>query len=122
MATSSIIAKKNKDQTFSSIYSKFNGDRVGKVLKRYYGASGDVDQLISGGDVYELGDSVENTIFYTSIGESGREAIIDDSFDSLIDSAKIDGDFIYIFIDGKWHWSRPNTLRDGDDESKLRRL
>lgn len=106
MATRSLIAKKNKDSTYTAVYCHFDGYEkgVGKVLREHYLDEAKIDLLLSKGGMSFLAETVEGTEFYTKRGEDLRvyENIL--SHEELVEAAKnVGGEFVYVYNNGVWN-------------------
>lgn len=67
MSTRSIIAQPCADGSYEGIYCHFDGhpQGVGLTLKEHYLYPEKVNELILGGDISSLGNTIEETVFYT---------------------------------------------------------
>ncbi len=105
MATRSVIAIKNEDESFDAIYCHFDGypEGVGKTLKDNYNSQEQARDLINRGSLSALDKSVESSVFYTSRGEELKK-YHEESFEDLKKlCGDLWGEYLYVFQDGKWN-------------------
>jgi hypothetical protein len=105
MATRSVIAVKNENESFDAIYCHFDGypEGVGQTLKDNYNSEELARSLIAKGSLSTLEKDLESSSFYTSRGEKLQKY----NEESFKDLKKLCGDlwgeYLYVFQDGKWH-------------------
>ena len=114
MATRSIIAKLD-DKGVQAIYCHNDGylSNNGKILDLYYTDNTDeqdakdkVNELLAGGDISSLKDTIEDTIFYMrDRGESNKEATTLKDESALLEFAfeLCDAEVVYMFAYGSWY-------------------
>ncbi|MDX8383510.1 MAG: hypothetical protein R8M45_05475 [Ghiorsea sp.] len=66
MSTNAFIIYEQSDGGFASIYSHWDGhpDTLGKTLVEHYDTNIKISRLISYGDVSELNDTLDESVFY----------------------------------------------------------
>jgi hypothetical protein len=99
MATRSNIGMK-VDGGWDYIYCHWDGypSHNGMILLHNYLSDRDVSNLISGGDLSALGDSVENSVYYArDRGETGVDARFTQDRDHIYQE-----EWAYIWDDGRW--------------------
>ena len=107
MATRSIIAK--LDETgVQAIYCHNDGylSNNGKILDQHYADEDKVNELLAGGDISSLKDTIEDTIFYMrDRGEIYKEATNLHNEKVLIKFAfeECDAEVVYMFAYGSWY-------------------
>jgi hypothetical protein len=107
MSTNSSIAVSYPDGTIKQVYCHWDGyyGYVGKILLNNYSTMELVDELIKMGNISQLNESIEDSVFYhRDRGET------DDSPNEFSDEKdfKANGDwqqFNYWFKDGQWKTS-----------------
>ena len=114
MATRSIIAKLD-DKGVQAIYCHNDGylSNNGKILDLYYTDNTDeqdakdkVNELLAGGDISSLKDTIEDTIFYMrDRGESNKEATTLKDESALLEFAfeSCDAEVVYMYAYGAWY-------------------
>jgi len=114
MATRSIIAKLD-DKGVQAIYCHNDGylSNNGKILDLYYTDNTDeqdakdkVNELLAGGDISSLRDTIEDTIFYMrDRGESNKEATTLKDESALLEFAfeSCDAEVVYMYAYGAWY-------------------
>jgi len=114
MATRSIIAKLD-DKGVQAIYCHNDGylSNNGKILDLYYTDNTDeqdakdkVNELLAGGDISSLKDTIEDTIFYMrDRGESNKEATTLKDESALLEFAfeSCDAEVVYMYAYGSWY-------------------
>ena len=114
MATRSIIAKLD-NKGVQAIYCHNDGylSNNGKILDLYYTDNTDeqdakdkVNELLAGGDISSLKDTIEDTIFYMrDRGEKNKEATTLKDESALLEFAfeTCDAEFVYMFAYGSWY-------------------
>ena len=107
MATRSIIAKLD-DNGLEAIYCHNDGylSNNGKILDQHYANKDDVNELLAGGDISSLKDTIEDTIFYMrDRGEKYKQATFLHDETELIKFAfeECDAEVIYMFAYGSWY-------------------
>ena len=114
MATRSIIAKLD-DKGVQAIYCHSDGylSNNGKILDLYYTDNTDeqdakdkVNELLAGGDISSLKDTIEDTIFYMrDRGESNKEATTLKDESALLEFAfeSCDAEVVYMYAYGAWY-------------------
>ena len=122
MATRSVIAKieakgiGGADDTILAIYCHNDGylSNNGKILDQHYANKDDVNELLAGGDISSLKDTIENTIFYArDRGEDNKEAITLKDETELLEHAfqQCDAEVVYMFAYGSWYvYDNANTI------------
>jgi hypothetical protein len=108
MATRSTIAVVHKDGTVSQVYCHFDGDlsHNGELLIENYNTLDLAEELVSGGPMSTLGDSITSVVYY------GRDCGDNRCYPSKswnVDIYKLPGfwqDYNYLFIDGQWMYRR----------------
>jgi hypothetical protein len=106
MGTQSLIAIKNKDETYDAVYCHFDGypSGVGTTLKDYYKTEDKIRTLISFGGMSCLKDNVSDCEFYTKRGEKFHNYVMF-SFEQLKQEATdIWCEYLYFFQDGGWEY------------------
>lgn len=105
MATRSIIAVKNEDESYDAIYCHWDGypEGVGKTLADNYKTLLLAHELIGRGDLSSLGPSIESSQFYTSKGESLKKHYAEDIEELKSIASGMWAEYIYVFEDGKWN-------------------
>ena len=121
MATRSVIAKieakgiGGADDTIKAIYCHNDGylSNNGKILDLYYTDNTDeqdakdkVNELLAGGDISSLKDTIEDTIFYMrDRGESNKEATTLKDESALLEFAfeQCDAEVVYMYAYGAWY-------------------
>ena len=124
MATRSVIAKieakgiGGADDTILAIYCHNDGylSNNGKILDQHYANKDDVNELLAGGDISSLKDTIENTIFYArDRGEDNKEAITLKNETELLKHAfeSCDAEVVYMFAYGTWYvYDNSNKIGD----------
>jgi hypothetical protein len=110
MATRSTIARKNKDGSYTGIYCHWDGypSNNGKVLFDHYKTDEKIDSLIALGNISSLGGGVTTCIAHHR--DRGEDLLIYTG-ESLLDiSNKIDQEYVYAWIDGKWEVWNGDTM------------
>ena len=114
MATRSVIAKLD-DKGVQAIYCHNDGylSNNGKILDLYYTDNTDeqdakdkVNELLAGGDISSLKDTIEDTIFYMrDRSESNKEATTLKDESALLEFAfeSCDAEVVYMFAYGSWY-------------------
>jgi hypothetical protein len=120
VATSATIAIQNLDGSFEQIHCKWDGylEYTGVVLLKYYSKLNDIMNLISLGNLYEIGQVVSPTMAHTfnrpehgvciaygrDKGEPGHEAKKFSNFeDFLLNRANEDYNYLYKVSSASWH-------------------
>lgn len=106
MATRSLIAIKNPDDTYDAVYCHHDGypedPGVGYKLENYYTTEEKIRKLIDGGYMSSLGREIQDCEFYTKSGEDLR-VHRGDTLDELKGFFKATWcEYLYIFSDNKW--------------------
>jgi hypothetical protein len=104
MATRSVIAIKNQDESFDAIYCHFDGypEGVGQTLKEHYNSEELAKALIARGSLSSLDKDLNSSVFYTSRGEDLKK-YHEESFEDLKKlCGDLWGEYLYVFQDGKW--------------------
>lgn len=104
MATRSIIAVKNTNDTYDAIYCHWDGhpDGVGKTLRDNYRTCLLAHELIGRGDLSSLGPSIESSQFYTSKGEDLKKHYADNMEELKNIASGMWAEYLYVFEDDKW--------------------
>lgn len=104
MATRSLIAVKNNDNTYQAVYCHWDGypSGVGNTLLNHYTDAQKVQMLIANGDMSELKSAVEDCAFYTKRGEKLRVSHYVCSTDLLKAAEKCSAEYVYIFENNTW--------------------
>ena len=107
MATRSVIAKLD-DNGLEAIYCHNDGylSNNGKILDQHYANKDDVNELLAGGDISSLKDTIEDTIFYMrDRGEKYKQATFLHDETELIKFAfeECDAEVVYMFAFGSWY-------------------
>ena len=107
MATRSIIAKLD-DNGLEAIYCHNDGylSNNGKILDQHYADKDKVNELLAGGDISSLKDTIEDTIFYMrDRGEKYKQATFLHDETELIKFAfeECDAEVVYMFAYGSWY-------------------
>jgi len=107
MATRSIIAKLDS-KGVKAIYCHNDGylSNNGKILDQHYTHEVHVNQLLAGGDISSLRDTIEDTTFYMrDRGESNKEATTLKDESALLEFAfeSCDAEVVYMFAYGAWY-------------------
>ena len=117
MATRSIIAKLD-DNGLEAIYCHNDGylSNNGKILDQHYANKDDVNELLAGGDISSLKDTIEDTIFYMrDRGEKYKQATFLHDETELIKFAfeECDAEVVYMFAYGSWYvYDNSNAIGD----------
>ena len=117
MATRSIIAKLD-DNGLEAIYCHNDGylSNNGKILDQHYANKDDVNELLAGGDISSLKDTIEDTIFYMrDRGEENKEATTLKDESALLEFAfeQCDAELVYMFAYGSWYvYDNSNKIGD----------
>ena len=124
MATRSVIAKieakgiGGADDTILAIYCHNDGylSNNGKILDQHYANKDDVNELLAGGDISSLKDTIEDTIFYMrDRGEKYKQATFLHDETELIKFAfeECDAEVVYMFAYGSWYvYDNSNKIGD----------
>lgn len=104
MATRSIIAVKNDDESYDAIYCHWDGypDGVGKTLRENYNTLLKAHELIGRGDLSSLGTSLEASQFFTSKGEKLKKHYAENIEELKNLASGMWAEYAYAFEDGKW--------------------
>ena len=107
MATRSIIAKLD-DKGVQAIYCHNDGylSNNGKILDQHYTDEDKVNELLAGGDISSLKDTIEDTIFYMrDRGEKYKQATFLHDETELIKFAfeECDAEVVYMFAYCTWY-------------------
>ena len=117
MATRSIIAKLD-DNGLEAIYCHNDGylSNNGKILDQHYADKDKVNELLAGGDISSLKDTIEDTIFYMrDRGEENKEATKLNNETKLLEFAfeECDAEVVYMFAYGSWYvYDNSNAIGD----------
>ena len=116
MATRSIIAVieakgiGGADDTIKAIYCHNDGylSNNGKILDQHYANEDKVNELLAGGDISSLKDTIEDTIFYhRDKGDcyEGVKAVTLKNETKLLKHAfeECDAEVVYMFAYGSWY-------------------
>ena len=124
MATRSVIAKieakgiGGADDTILAIYCHNDGylSNNGKILDQHYANKDDVNELLAGGDISSLRDTIANTTFYArDRGEENKEATNLNNETKLLEFAfeECDAEVVYMFAYGSWYvYDNSNKIGD----------
>jgi hypothetical protein len=105
MATRSLIAVKNIDDTYQAVYCHWDGypSGVGDTLLNYYTDTQKVQTLIENGDMSNLASTIEDCGFYTKRGESLRVSHYPCSTTLLKAAKNCGAEYIYTFKSDTWY-------------------
>jgi len=116
MATRSVIAKieakgiGGADDTIKAIYCHNDGylSNNGKILDQHYANEDEVNELLAGGDISSLKDTIADTIFYhRDRGDcfEGVKAATLKNETKLLEHAfeKCDAEVVYMYAYGAWY-------------------
>ena len=107
MATRSIIAKLD-EKGVEAIYCHYDGylSNNGKILDQHYADEDKVNELLAGGDISSLKDTIEDTIFYMrDRGEKYKQAEQLEDESALLEHAfeYYDANVVYMYAFGSWY-------------------
>lgn len=114
MATRSVIARieatgvGGADDTIKAVYCHSDGylSNNGKILDQHYRDEDKVDELLAGGDMSSLKDTIKDTIFYMrDRGEENKEATNLNNETKLLEFAfeECDAEVVYMYAYGSWY-------------------
>ena len=124
MSTRSVIAKENRDGTFTGIYCHWDGypNHNGNILVNHYANEQTIDQLLKLGDLSKLGNEIGEKHPFENLdetkyknwcraygrdrGEKGTNATLYENIDDVFDVDR-GQDYVYIWrrgngITGSW--------------------
>ncbi len=106
MATRSLIAIKNPDDTYDAVYCHFDGypkdPGVGYKLKKHYTSEEKIRELINGGAMSSLGAEVKDCEFYTKSGEELKVHRSKTLTELKKHAEKVWCEYVYTFNHSKW--------------------
>jgi hypothetical protein len=113
MATRSTIALEFADGTIGQIYCHWDGylEHNGKILRDYYTDPFKVRELLDGGDMSSLSETVAGCSFYAERGEDCPQRMYKDFQEYQRECQREEYDYI-LRRDGKWYVSMYGT--DGE--------
>jgi hypothetical protein len=113
MGTRSTIALEYADGTIGQIYCHWDGylDHNGKILRDYYTDPFKVRNLLDGGDMSSLSETVAGCSFYSERGETCPQRMYKDFQEYQRECQREEYDYI-LRRDGKWYVSMYGT--DGE--------
>lgn len=114
MATRSYIGIALSNGNVKTIYCHYDGylSYVGSVLKEHYTTVDQVNELINGGDMSSLGETINETKFYAQQGEASIAEELTDWRSTFSDSWC---EYFYLFnpSTNKWYYAE----RESDPKS-----
>ena len=121
MSTRSLIGIKD-DRGITYVYCHFDGylAGVGTTLLENYKTEDVVNELVDGGDMSSVGETIKTCAFYADRGEDGTEARTIPADTADIKDVYYEcgqncwADYVYLFEDGKWYYSRESVKRTED--------
>jgi hypothetical protein len=113
MGTRSTIAMEYADGTVGQVYCHWDGylEHNGKILRDYYTDPFKVRNLLDGGDMSSLSETVEGCSFYAERGEDCPQRMYKDFQEYARECQREEYDYI-LRRDGKWYVSMYGT--DGE--------
>jgi len=113
MGTRSTIALEYADGTVGQVYCHWDGylEHNGKILRDYYTDPFKVRNLLDGGDMSSLSETVEGCSFYAERGEDCPQRMYKDFQEYARECQREEYDYI-LRRDGKWYVSMYGT--DGE--------
>ena len=109
MATRSVIAKLD-DKGVQAIYCHNDGylSNNGKILDQHYQNEDKVDELLAGGDMSSLKDTIEDTIFYHRDKKESYERVKAATLNNETELLKhafeyYDAEVVYMYAYGAWY-------------------
>ena len=106
MATRSRIAVRNTtDEGFKSVYVHWDGspDTRMPILNTYWMDESKVRELIAGGSISSLQDTIADTIFYSR--DRGEDLVVKESTnftDLKWNYSSMSEEYLYVFDNGEW--------------------
>lgn len=100
MSTRSFIGIRNEDKTITGIYCHNNGypNWNGSILLEHYNNLDDVLNLISGGNLSVLNETVKESVYYSRDGGEDTKINAAQNYKNLFDVVEgSDYDYIYIY-------------------------
>jgi hypothetical protein len=117
MATRSAIAYYTEDQRIRAIYCHFDGylECNGKILKECWNDWTKVESLVERGDISSLGETLEETEFYTQRGEELCIYEFENEYEYAKEMFDMGCEFLYLYVhdmsydkeDAHWHYCTP---------------
>ena len=103
MATRATIAVQNEDETFSSIYSHWDGhpSHVGRILFNHYQTPDKIQKLIDNGDVSNF-DEDGTAYHYKEFSTAPTTSAC--YFDLIADVLNGGTEYLYVFSEGHWEY------------------
>lgn len=118
---SCFIAYKNSKNIFRGIFVFNNGavENTGEILRKNYRDAKDVLKLISLGDLLELGKNSSESISLKRDRNYNKDSTLPIKFNSLeeifswcMKTDYLNVNYIYLFIDNKWHVTQKGFFND----------
>lgn len=110
MSTNASISKMNENGTLKTVYLHWDGyvKGAGLTLKTAYATEEAIDELLSYGDISELGESVDQCVFY---GRDRNEDNTEARTYSFLRECILDEkqEYNYVFVAGKWMVGNENA-------------
>tara|TARA_R110000803_G_scaffold40444_1_gene87174 strand:- start:338 stop:769 length:432 start_codon:yes stop_codon:yes gene_type:complete len=116
MATRSVIARieatgvGGADDTIKAVYCHSDGylSNNGKILDQHYRDEDKVDELLAGGDMSSLKDTIKDTIFYHRDKKESYERVKASTLKNETDLIEhafsyYDAELLYMFAYGTWY-------------------
>jgi len=110
MATRSFIAKYDTDANeYTAIYCHWDGypEGVGFTLRDHYTSSGQIDTLLTYGDISSLHEDTNDTkavSFQVTQGDTNAVAVTFKYFSQMVEHyRRVNCEFGYVWEDGKWN-------------------
>ena len=110
MATRSFIAKYDTDANeYTAIYCHWDGypEGVGFTLRDHYNSTGQVDTLLTYGDISSLHEDTNDTkavSFQVTQGDTNAVAVTFKYFSQMVEHyRRVNCEFGYVWEDGKWN-------------------
>ena len=110
MSTKATIWKQNPDGTYNGVYVHWDGyikNGVGQMLHENWKSPCRVDLLIEQGDISSLGETLENTVFYSrDRGEPWSEVrpVMNGTMEEIVQ------DICYVYAGQSWWVNYDRTL------------
>ena len=101
MATRSAIAYYTNDQKIRAAYCHFDGylECNGHVLlNKYTGDWSKVEKLVEGGAMSSLGDTIEDTEYYTKRGEDLHVETFDSEEEYIVKMKDMGCEYFYLYV------------------------
>lgn len=113
MATRSYIGKALSNGNVKIIYCHFDGylSGVGSRLKDYYTTTEQVDELLNGGDMSSLGDTINETCYYAAKGEIETDVEAREIGNWRITFSDSWCEYFYLYnpATSKWYYAKHNS-------------